>query len=56
MQVRFIGILLSGAVLSWFFPLLEKNSPILVDLDNFLVEFNNIFGDTDRIQTATTKL
>ena len=52
--VEFIGTLLSGAVLSWFSPLLKKNSPILADLDNFLVEFN-IFGDIDRIQIAITK-
>ena len=38
------------------FPSIEKNFLILVDLNNFLVKFNNIFGDIDRIQTAITKL
>ena len=55
-QVGFIGILLSGAILSWFSLLLEKNSPILANLNNFLAEFNNTFRDTDSIQTATIKL
>jgi len=48
--------LFTGAVLSWFLPLLEKNSPILVDLDTFLIEFNNTFGYTNKVQIATTKL
>jgi hypothetical protein len=48
--------LLYGAALSWFAPLLEKNSPLLEDLDDFLTEFSNTFGKTDRVQTTTTKL
>jgi hypothetical protein len=35
---------------------LEKNSHLLKDLDDFLTEFNNTFGETDRARTATTKL
>ena len=35
---------------------MEKNSSILVDLDNFLAKFNNTFGDIDRIRTTTTRL
>ena len=46
-QVGLIGTLLSGAALSWFAPLLEKNSPLLEDLDDFLAEFNDTFGETD---------
>jgi hypothetical protein len=34
-QVGLIGTLLSGAALSWFAPLLEKNSPLLKDLRAF---------------------
>jgi hypothetical protein len=55
-QVGIIEILLFGATLSWFVPLLEKHSPFLEDLDDFLMEFSDAFGETDRVQTATTKL
>jgi hypothetical protein len=48
-QVGLIEILLSGTALSWFVPLLEKNSPLLEDLNNFLTEFNETFGEIDRI-------
>ena len=54
--MEFINILLSKATLSWFSHILEKNSPILADLDNFLAKFNNIFRDTDKMQIATPKL
>jgi hypothetical protein len=47
--------LLSRAALSWFAPLLKKNSPLLEDLDDFLTEFSDTFGKTDRVRTATTK-
>jgi hypothetical protein len=40
--------LLSGAALSWFVPLLEKNS-FKKDLDDFLTEFNDMFGEIDRV-------
>jgi hypothetical protein len=36
--------------------LLEKYSPLLEDLDDFLIEFNDTFGNTKRVRTATTKL
>ena len=55
-QVGLIGTLLSGAALSWFAPLLEKNSPLFKDLDDFLAKFNDTFGETDRVRTSTTKL
>ena len=48
-QVRLIGTLLSGAALSWFAPLLEKKSFLLEDLDDFLAEFYDTFGETDRV-------
>jgi hypothetical protein len=47
--------LLSRAALLWFVPLLEKNSHLFEDLDDFLTEFNFIFGKIDRGQTTTTK-
>jgi hypothetical protein len=46
----------SGAALSWFAPLLKKNSPLLEDLDDFLTEFSDTFGKTNRVRTATTNL
>jgi hypothetical protein len=48
--------LLSGVALSWFALLLEKNSSLLEDLDDFFTEFNDIFGETDKVRTAITKL
>jgi hypothetical protein len=33
-----------------------ENSPLLEDLDDFLTEFNDTFGKTDRVRTATIKL
>jgi hypothetical protein len=35
---------------------LEKNSHLLKDLNDFLIEINNTFGKTNKVQTATTKL
>lgn len=55
-QVGLVGTLLSGTALSWFSPLVEKNSPLLQDFHGFLEEFTNTFGETDRARTATTKL
>ena len=55
-QVGFIRTLLSGVALLWFIPLLEKNSLLLKDLDDFLAEFNDMFGEIDRVRTTTTKL
>jgi hypothetical protein len=37
-------------------PLLEKNSLLLEDLDDFLIKFNDTFGKTDRVRIAITKL
>jgi hypothetical protein len=37
-------------------PILEKNSLLLEDLGNFLIELSNTFGETHRVRTATTKL
>jgi hypothetical protein len=48
--------LLSGTTLSWFALLLEKDSLLLEDLEDFLTKFNDTFGKTDRVQKATTKI
>jgi len=55
-QVGLIGSLLTGTTLSWFSSLLEKDSPLLADLDEFLEEFSRTFGERDRALKATTKL
>ena len=55
-QVGLIGTLLTGTALSWFSSLLEKNSPLLANLDQFLEEFSRTFGERDRALIATTKL
>jgi hypothetical protein len=55
-QVGLIGTLLSGTALSWFSPLVEKDSPLLQDFGGFLEEFTNTFGETDKERTATKKI
>jgi len=55
-QVGLIGSLLTETALSWFSSLLEKDSPLLADLDQFLEEFSRTFGERDRAFIATTKL
>jgi hypothetical protein len=46
-QVGLIGSLLIGTALSSFSLLLEKDFPLLADLDQFLEEFSKTFGETD---------
>ena len=55
-QVSFIGTLLYRVALLWFASTLEKDFPLLEDLDNFLTEFNVTFGEIDKVQIATTKI
>ena len=55
-QVAFIGTLLSGNARSWFAPLLEKNSPILYNLEAFMERFTAAFGDSDREGVAERKI
>jgi hypothetical protein len=55
-QVGLIGSLLTGTALSWFLSLLEKDSPLLADLDQFLEKFSKMFGERDQALIATTKL
>jgi hypothetical protein len=55
-QVAFIGTLLSGNARSWFAPLLEKDSPILYNLEAFMERFTAAFGDSDREGVAERKI
>jgi hypothetical protein len=48
--------LFTRTALFWFSSLLEKDSPLLANLDQFLEEFSRTFGDRDRTLIATTKL
>ena len=38
-QVGLVGALLTGTTLSWFVPLLEANSPLLNNFEEFIKEF-----------------
>jgi hypothetical protein len=55
-QVGFIGTFLTRTALSWFSSLLEKNSPLLTNCDQFLEELSRTFGEKDRALIATAKL
>ena len=55
-QVTFIGTMLSGNARSWFAPLLEKDSPILYNLEAFMERFTAAFGDSDREGVAERKI
>ena len=55
-QVAFIGTLLSGNARSWFAPLLEKDSPVLYNLEASMKRFTTAFGDSDREGVAERKI
>lgn len=55
-KVGLIGTLLSGSALAWFAPLMERNSPLLNNFDDFLKAFSATFGDGDRERVAETKI
>ena len=55
-RVGLVGTLLTGTALSWFAPLLESNSPLLNNFDEFIKEFKACFGDTDSVRTAINKI
>ena len=55
-RIGLIGTLLSGSALAWFAPLLEKQSPLLNNYEDFISEFKACFGDTDSIRTAINKI
>ena len=51
-RVGLVGTLLSGTTLAWFAPLLEKESPLLNNFEEFISEFKTCFGDTDSAKTT----
>ena len=55
-QVGLVGTLLTGTTLSWFTPLLEANSPLLNNFEEFIKEFKACFGDTDSVGMAINKI
>ena len=55
-RVGLVGTLLTGTALSWFAPLLEANSPLLNNFEEFIKEFKACFGDTDSVRTAINKI
>lgn len=55
-KVGYIISLLKGQALKWASPLLERNNPMLDDLQAFLVEFEQVFDDKDRRVAAEARL
>ncbi len=55
-RVGLIGSLLTKAAQSWFTPLVEKNSPVLDNYEEFLRQFEAIFGEHDRSWVAAQKI
>ena len=49
-------MLLSGSPLACFAPLLEKESPLPNNFEEFLNEFKACFGDTNKIRTTIKKI
>ena len=50
-----VGTLLSGTTLAWFAPLLEKQSSLLNNFEEFITEFKACFEDTDSIRKEINK-
>jgi hypothetical protein len=55
-RVGFVGTLLTGTTAAWFVPILETSSPLLQDFNAFMVEFEAVFGDSDKAKTSANKL
>ena len=55
-RVGLVASLLSGIAFSWFAPLLETNSPLLHNFEEFVEEFKACFGDTDGARTTINKI
>ena len=55
-QVGLVGTSLSGSTLAWFAPLLENESPLLNNFEEFISECKACFGDTDNIRTTINKI
>ena len=48
--------LLIGITLSWFAPLIQTNSPLLNNFEEFIKEFRACFRDTDGARTTINKI
>ena len=55
-RVGLVGTLRSDSALAWFALLLEKESPLLNNFEEFISEFKACFGDTDSIRTTINKI
>ncbi len=55
-QVGLVGILLWGTTSMWFAPLLECQSPSLIDFEAFGEQFCAIFGNSNRECTTINKI
>jgi hypothetical protein len=55
-HVGFIGTLLTRTAAAWFAPILQTSSPLLQDFNSFMVEFEAVFGDSDKARTLANKL
>ncbi len=55
-RVGFVGTLITGIAAAWFAPILETSSPLLQDFNAFMVEFETMFGDSDKARTSANKL
>jgi len=55
-RVGFVGTLLTGTAAAWFAPILETSFPLLPDFNAFMVEFEAVFGDTNKVRTSANKL
>ncbi len=55
-RIGFVGTLLARIVVTWFAPILETSSPLLQNFNAFMVEFETMFGDSDKARTSANKL
>ena len=55
-KVGFIGTLLTGTAAAWFSPHFEGDSACMDDWELFVQEFEEAFGDMDRVSVAANKI
>ena len=55
-RVGLVGTLLSGTTLAWFAPLLEQESPLLNNFEEFISKFKACLGDIDSVRTTINKI
>ena len=54
-RVGLVGTLLSGTALAWFAPLLEKNSPMLNNFEEFIASLNPVLEIPTVSEQPSTK-